>query len=64
MDLSIQQIGILAFAGIVFCMLIVARRQLMDAIEQMRRGPRPPTHPLGSDDSFLLLRKRKRSSNL
>jgi hypothetical protein len=68
MDPTLQRYGIIALYGIVACMLFVSRRHLLNAIErgieQMRGGPRPPTHPLPGNDAFLVLRKRKRSDDL
>ena len=63
MSLNIQQIGIVVLAAIAACTLFVTRKQLMDALENMRGGPRPPTHPLPGNDGFVVLRKRQATKN-
>jgi len=34
---------------------------LVEALSNFRGGPRPPTHPLPSNDARLLLRRAKKS---
>ena len=63
MSITLQQAGILVLCGVSGWLLFRQSEQIREAIEKFRGGPRPPSHPLPSDDGFMLLRKRKQKAH-
>jgi hypothetical protein len=48
----------LVAAGVVAVLIFSRAKEIVEALSNFRGGPRPPTHPLPSNDSALLGRRR------
>ena len=60
MPLQPQQIVCLATVLAGSAAMVIYARQIREALQNLRNGgPRPPSHPLPSNDSFILNRRRR-----